>query len=506
MPTAARLAVVPDPELAVTAPRGWELAGELATGASAIVMRLRGKRNRVAALKLGRWRHPDLRARFANEATVLRALGAPVTPTLIEEGAIDGLPYLVMELVPGETLATWMSDPRRAGHVGKIVAVLAQIAETLALVHRAGFVHRDLKPENVMLGDHGPRILDLGLARRPQDPDSTAITDVVGTVHYTAPEQIRAGDLADQRADLYSLGVIAFELLTGVPPFTGERRAIEYQHCNVKAPRVSRTRTVPRDLDDLIAQCMDKQPEARPPSAVDIALRLRRIFEELRTLPGVGPASARAADVMHPEHVAILWVDNHASGAATSVIAEHHGHVVRRMADGLLAVFASSELEQPAIAAHSAAQELAATHCVIVHVAMAVVRFPVDGAVGAYGDAIEAAELWSASPRAIGVTLTDDAARELGHRSRPPRLATERTSAPLVGRAPLIAEILGLIEQTRSRLITMSGGPGTGKTRVLDEIAAGLHAQRREVVHVRAWRGFLGELGDDTAVLTEISA
>jgi len=486
-------------------PPGWENVGELAAGASSIVLRVRGKRNRLAALKLGRWRQPDLRARFAHEAGILRALGAPATPDLIEDGVLDGLPYLVMELVAGETLASWMSDPRRAGNVGKIVAVLVQVAQTLALVHRAGFVHRDLKPENVMLGEQGTRILDLGLARRPHDADATAISDVVGTVHYTAPEQIRAGALADQRADLYSFGVIAFELLTGGPPFVGERRAIEYQHCNVKAARVSRTRTVPRDLDDLVAQCMDKQPEARPPSADAIAVRLRTIFEQLRTLPGVGPVSARAADVMHPERVAIVWVDAHASAAATSVIAEHHGHVVRRTADGLIAVFASSELEQPAVAAHNAALELAATHCVIVHVATAVVRFPVDGAVGAYGDAIEAAETWASGPRAIGLTLTDDAARELGQRRRPPRLATERTSPPIAERAPVIAEIIALVQQSRSRLITLSGPVGTGKTEVLEEVAAGLRGFRREVVHVRAWRGFLGEVGDDDAAVAEIN-
>jgi serine/threonine-protein kinase len=467
------------------------------------VVRLLGKRTREAALKLGRWRHPDLLARFAQEAAMLRAIGSPITPQLIEDGVLDGRPYLVMELIPGETLASWMIDPRRPSHVGKIIAMLVQLTDTLAGIHDAGFVHRDLKPENVMFGDLGPRIIDLGFARRPSELDSMSVADVVGTVHYLAPEQIATGELVDQRADLYSLGVIAFELLAGVPPFVGERRAIEYQHRFVRPPRISRTRRVPGDLDALVEQCMSKQPGARPQTAAEIAARLRKIFAELRTLPGVGPTHERTSDLVTPEPVAILWVDHHDSHATASVIAEHHGHVVRRAADGLIAVFASSELERPAVVAHTAARELAATHAVIVHVATAVVRYPVDGAVGAYGDAIEKAE-WSELPRELGVTFTDAAARELGQRAVVPRLATERTTTELVGRAGVIEEILDLVARSPSRLISLWGAAGRGKTRVLDEIAEHLHAQPREVVHVRAWRGFAGELGDDAHAMSEL--
>jgi tRNA A-37 threonylcarbamoyl transferase component Bud32 len=491
-----------EPPADLVAPRGWELAGELATGASAIVMRLRGKRPREAALKLGRWRHPDLLARFAQEAEVLRGIGSPTTPQLFEDGVLEGRPYLVMELIPGETLASWMIDPRRASHVGKIIAMLVQLADALAGIHRAGYVHRDLKPENVMYGDLGPRILDLGLARRPNEVDSTSVPDVVGTVHYLAPEQIGPGELVDQRADLYSLGVIAFELLAGVPPFIGERRAIEYQHRFVRPPRISRTRRVPGDLDTLVAQCMSKQPGARPQTAMEIADRLRRIFAELRTLPGVGPTHVRASDIVTPEPVAILWADSHDSDAVASVIAEHHGHVVRRVADGLVAVFASSELEQPATAAHAAARELASSHAVIIHVATAVVRYPVDGAVGAYGDAIENAETWSTLPRELGVTFTDAAVHELGQRVAVSRLATERTTTELVGRTGVIDEILGLIERSPSRLISISGAAGLGKTRILDEIAEHVHG--RDVLHIRAWRGFAGELGDDGHAIAEL--
>jgi hypothetical protein len=497
-PTASRAAVGTDHDHVVVAPRGWELAGEIATGASSIVMRLRGKRERVAALKFGRWQHPDLRARFAMEAAALRAIGSPTTPTLIDDGVIDGWPYLVMEYIPGETLASWMIDPRRASHVGKIIAVLVQLADTLSRVHEAGFVHRDLKPENVMIGERPPCILDLGLACRPRELDATSIADVVGTVHYLAPEQIRPGDAVDQRADLYSFGVIAFELMAGIPPFVGERRAIEYQHQFVRPPRVSQIRSLPRALDELIAQCTSKQPEARPQTAGEIARRLREIFAELRTLPGVGPAHDVAANVVATEErVAILWIDSHHSSTAASVIAEYHGHLVRRTADGIVAVFAASELEQPVLVAHAAAKELAATHCVIMHVATAVVRHPTNGAVAAYGEAIEAAETWSSSSRELGVTLTDAATRELGQRAAglPPRA--------LVGRDETIDAILDLVARTPSRLISLWGGAGRGKSRVLHEVAQRLRLQRREVIHVRAWHGFLGELGDDARVLAQ---
>ncbi|HEX7842917.1 MAG TPA: serine/threonine-protein kinase, partial [Kofleriaceae bacterium] len=250
---------VPPPE--VTPPPGWRIERHLATGGSAHVFVVRREDGTPAILKWGRWRERDIYLRFELEARVLRTVGAAWTAALIDCGVADGWPYILMELVAGETLAAWMARTGDRGGLGEILAVLDQLAAGLGAIHAAGIVHRDLKPENVVIGPRGVRLIDFGLARQPAMPGLTQVGAVVGTVHYLAPEQV-TGAAVDHRADLYSFGVVGFEMLCGRPPFVGERRAIEYQHTLCRPPSVHELRAVPDELDQLIAACLAKQPEA----------------------------------------------------------------------------------------------------------------------------------------------------------------------------------------------------------------------------------------------------
>src|SRR5213078_4373830 len=123
-------------------------------------------------------------------------------------------------------------------------------------------------------------------------------------VHYLAPEQVGVGATVDHRADIYSFGVVAFEMLCGGPPFVGERRSIEYQHSVCRPPSVREWRAVPDELEQLVAACLAKQPEARPQTALEVRARLARALDGTATARGVGPqppivsgqASASRAD------------------------------------------------------------------------------------------------------------------------------------------------------------------------------------------------------------------
>src|SRR5206468_3593322 len=110
-----------------------------------------------AVMKFSRWPTYELRARFSLEAEVLRAVGPPATPAFIEQGLVDEYPYLIMEHVPGETLATWMSRTGERGGLGEIVAILTRVAAALTGLHAKNYIHRDLKPENILIGGKGVR-------------------------------------------------------------------------------------------------------------------------------------------------------------------------------------------------------------------------------------------------------------------------------------------------------------------------------------------------------------
>jgi hypothetical protein len=237
--------------------------------------------------------------RFAREARVLAALDHPGCVRVLDYATGDGVPYLVMELVKGRPLDRVIGPaglpPRHAVHVA------AQIADAIEAAHRAGIVHRDLKPENAILdvreGELRVRLIDFGLATVPPEEgaSTTRLTRdgfLMGTPEYMAPEQI-LGREADGRTDLYALGVMLFELLTGAPPFTGSEPSTTVTlHLEREPPPPS----LPGGLDPEaaaalrahVAALLEKLPEDRPRSADEVARALRGLE---RRLPDAGPAS-----------------------------------------------------------------------------------------------------------------------------------------------------------------------------------------------------------------------
>lgn len=258
----------------------YVILAPLGAGGMGQVYRARDPRlNRDVALKIlppEFSADPSRRQRFEQEAQAVAALNHPGIVSVYDVG--DG--WMVTELVEGENL-------RQTGFsIKQVIDIGAQIADALAAAHDAGIAHRDLKPENVILTPDGrTKILDFGLAKvlRPDErttkpENASTITNPgspLGTPGYMSPEQVR-GHASDYRSDIFSLGVMLYELLAGKPAFVGES-AVDVMHAIVHDDPAPLPDTVPSGLQTIIARCMEKKPGQRFQSARDLAFALRSL-------------------------------------------------------------------------------------------------------------------------------------------------------------------------------------------------------------------------------------
>ncbi|RYZ41672.1 MAG: serine/threonine protein kinase [Myxococcaceae bacterium] len=227
--------------------------------------------------------------RLLVEARAVNAIRHPGILDIFNFGRLaDGRPYIVMELLRGQSLSELMHAKGRLD-VGTTVWMLDQMASALGAAHRAGVVHRDLKPANVFVvevPDAPPtlKLVDFGIAKVLRSSGELTLTAgaVLGTPDFMAPEQIRGGAISPA-TDLYALGVLAFQMLTGEKPFQGENVQVMFAHVEQPAPRASSTvNGLPPKLDALVLQLMEKDPARRPASAEAVRQQLRGLS---RTLP-----------------------------------------------------------------------------------------------------------------------------------------------------------------------------------------------------------------------------
>ena len=229
----------------------------IARGGMATVHRGHDQRlDRVVALKI---MHPhlamdeDFRRRFGREARSAARLAHRNVVGVFDQGEDEDRIYLAMELIEGETLRARIVERGRLT-VGESLEITAQVLEALVAAHGAGIVHRDIKPENILLDRQDTvKVADFGLARAIGANNSSTGAALLGTVAYISPEVVTRGE-ADERSDLYSLGVVLFEMLTGRQPFRGEQPVhIAFQHVHEDIPAPSTLVSgIPRPLDSLI--------------------------------------------------------------------------------------------------------------------------------------------------------------------------------------------------------------------------------------------------------------
>jgi serine/threonine-protein kinase len=218
--------------------------------------------------------------KFQREAKMAAQLSHPNLVNVFDQGTDGDVIFLVMEYVPGITLRDAMNDFGSLD-TKKALEIIEPLTEALAAAHSAGILHRDLKPENVFLSDGGKvKLGDFGLAREISEHTQTG--SVVGTVAYLSPELVLRGQ-ADARSDIYSLGVMIFEMLTGKQPYQGEQAVqVAYQHANENIPAPSTVNAnVPELLDEIVLWATARNPSQRPASAVALLPVIARAKHDL---------------------------------------------------------------------------------------------------------------------------------------------------------------------------------------------------------------------------------
>lgn len=263
---------------------GYEAAREVARGGQGIVYRaVQAATRRIVAIKIlaEHGRAAD-RRRFEREVDLAASLRHPGIVGVYDGGTLpDGRPYLVMEFVEGRPIDEHVQAERATPLA--IAALMAQVADAVAAAHRRGIIHRDLKPANIRVDATGvPRILDFGLAKGAEagQPEVSQAGQFLGSLPWASPEQVR-GDPAsiDTRSDIYSLGVVLFQLLAGRLPYdtSGPLSSVVRAIAQTPAPALAALRgDVPEDLAIVVARCLAKEPERRYQSASELALDLQR--------------------------------------------------------------------------------------------------------------------------------------------------------------------------------------------------------------------------------------
>ncbi|MDQ6858903.1 MAG: protein kinase, partial [Chloroflexota bacterium] len=277
----------------------YELGKRLGSGGMADVYAAYDRTlERTVALKLlrdGLSADKTFVARFTREARAAASIAHPRVVQVLDAGSADGRHYIAMEMVPGGTLKQVIQrdgpfPERRALRIGR------EIADGVAAAHARGIIHRDLKAQNVLIDAEGhPKVADFGIAHTAEDTGLTQTSALLGSVHYLAPEQASGGPV-DERADVYSLGVLLYEMLTGILPFRADTPLqIANQHLHEEPVPARRIRSgLEPETDALVARAMAKRPAKRFASAAALRDAIDALLGERRAVAAI-PAAATAA-------------------------------------------------------------------------------------------------------------------------------------------------------------------------------------------------------------------
>ncbi|AQA06642.1 serine/threonine protein kinase [Mycobacterium sp. MS1601] len=278
----------------------YRVETQIATGGMSTVYRGTDLRlDRPVAIKVMDPRYSgdqQFLTRFQFEARTVARLSHPGLVSVYDQGLDGQYPFLVMELVEGGTLRELLRE-RGPMPPHATTAVLRPLLGGLAVAHRGGLVHRDVKPENVLISDDGDvKLADFGLVRAVAQAGITSTSVILGTAAYLSPEQVTSGN-AGPRSDVYSLGILTYEMLTGTTPFTGDTAlTVAYQRLDTDVPPPSAgIAGVPPQFDELVLRATARDPAARYADAMDMGAELDAIADQLGLPPFRVPAPRNSA-------------------------------------------------------------------------------------------------------------------------------------------------------------------------------------------------------------------
>ncbi len=492
---------------------GYQIGRSLGAGGFAHVYQAwQTDGGQAVAIKVGHVATDYAREAFAHEGEVLRRIGPPYVPELYDHGVLDnGRPYLVMTRVDDPTLATHLENSFEPIAVAQVVEIARAVLASLDTVHAYGYLHLDLTPENIFIATRAEPaaslatcLVDFGLARTigdsaPNPPwDSPDFDDamVAGSIEYMAPERLAGVSGPDVRIDIYSFGVILYELLTMRVPFVGDTATIARGHRTLRPPHPGTLSEVPESLAALCMRCLRKDPNRRPDSVSTVVKQLDEAAQKLGTIgASTKPSRVTTTGILTPGRQPVVLIAAEfpsIDATATATIARYKGVVARQDGRHAICAFAALHDDNPLKLALRAARAMRDEHQarLTIHLTGLKVRPGKDGRPPkVYGPELEHPHSWQPRGNWHGIYLTNTAAEVLSP-SQSVAAPHDRNFAVLIDEGeetppdapPLVGDQSvfyaatanlehSLVNETPG-LFTIIGDHGLGKSRLCHELEA----------------------------------